>query len=246
MKESKTKVKENDKEYTIITDEEGTKRWYLNNKLHREDGPAIEYENGDIWWMKDDLLHREDGPAIEYSDGTKEWCLNGKKYTEEQFLQNLKAKVVKTKSKVELDKAAEKEGQTVRSIDGTDYFITTTGKTPVKYVYLGEKRIMSFDQYVMFESKQINEKNSDLDANHEFGVVLFGGSLGQGRDIDIIVYKGRDHGVLQYTFKTKDEAKAKVAHMNALLSPGEKSYYKMRYSVIEITKQIKQEILDII
>ena len=33
------------------------------------------------WWLND-KRHREDGPAIEYPDGTKEWWLNGKEYTE--------------------------------------------------------------------------------------------------------------------------------------------------------------------
>ena len=28
-------------------------------------------------WYRNDKLHREDGPAIEYVDGTKEWWLNG-------------------------------------------------------------------------------------------------------------------------------------------------------------------------
>ena len=36
-------------------DKSGTKRWYLNGKLHREDGPAVEE-----------------------ADGTKEYYLNGK------------------------------------------------------------------------------------------------------------------------------------------------------------------------
>jgi len=31
-------------------------------------------------------LHREDGPAIEYSNGFKQWWLNGKRITEEAFL----------------------------------------------------------------------------------------------------------------------------------------------------------------
>ena len=35
--------------------------WYLNGKLHREDGPAVERSNGD-----------------------KEWWLNGNKLTEQQ------------------------------------------------------------------------------------------------------------------------------------------------------------------
>ena len=32
-----------------------------------------EYSNGDTAWWLNGQLHREDGPAIEYDDGTKEW-----------------------------------------------------------------------------------------------------------------------------------------------------------------------------
>lgn len=28
----------------------GTKRWYLNGKCHRVNGPAVEYPNGDKSW----------------------------------------------------------------------------------------------------------------------------------------------------------------------------------------------------
>jgi hypothetical protein len=28
----------------------GPKLWYRNDLLHREDGPAIEWANGDVWW----------------------------------------------------------------------------------------------------------------------------------------------------------------------------------------------------
>ncbi len=56
----------------------GTKEWYLNDKLHREDGPAIEYVDGSKAWYRNGKLHREDGPAIEYVDGSKLWFLNGK------------------------------------------------------------------------------------------------------------------------------------------------------------------------
>ena len=44
---------------------DGTKRWFLNGKLHREDGPAIEYPNG-----------------------SKEWCLHGKDVTWQQLFHN--------------------------------------------------------------------------------------------------------------------------------------------------------------
>ena len=69
--------------YEVKVYNDGNKYWYLNNKLHREDSPAIEYANGDKKWYLDDTLHREDGPAIEYAIGTKYWYLNGKELTEE-------------------------------------------------------------------------------------------------------------------------------------------------------------------
>ena len=70
-------------EYKVKVDYCGTKRWYLNDQLHREDGPAIEYGNGTKIWHKHGRRHREDGPAIERADGTKEWYLNGKKHRED-------------------------------------------------------------------------------------------------------------------------------------------------------------------
>ena len=45
--------------------------------LHRTDGPAIEYANGDNTWIVNGKLHRLDGPAVEYSDGDDAWWVNG-------------------------------------------------------------------------------------------------------------------------------------------------------------------------
>jgi hypothetical protein len=59
----------------------GTKRWYLDGKFHREDGPAIVYEDGQKQWYLRGNLHREDGPAIVYPDGQKEWYLNNRRVT---------------------------------------------------------------------------------------------------------------------------------------------------------------------
>ena len=61
---------------------DGAKEWYLNNKRHREDGPAIEYTDGGKDWFLDGERHRTDGPAIEYADGDKSWYLNDRKVTE--------------------------------------------------------------------------------------------------------------------------------------------------------------------
>ena len=63
---------------------DGTKSWYLNDKRHREDGPALEYADGDKYWYLNDKCHREDGPAREYANGTKFWCLNDKLLTQEE------------------------------------------------------------------------------------------------------------------------------------------------------------------
>jgi hypothetical protein len=64
---------------------DGGKYWYLNGKLHRKDGPAAERVNGDKLWYLNDRPHREDGPAREYASGGKFWYLNGKQLTEEEF-----------------------------------------------------------------------------------------------------------------------------------------------------------------
>jgi hypothetical protein len=73
------------KEYmcTIRVCSDGTKAWFLNDVLHREDGPAIEYINGTKKWWFNGKLHREDGPAIEWGDGDKEWWVNGKQHRED-------------------------------------------------------------------------------------------------------------------------------------------------------------------
>jgi len=60
-----------------VTDDYGNKEWYLNNELHREDGPAIENVDGSKEWWVLGKQHREDGPAAEDRWG-KEWWLNGK------------------------------------------------------------------------------------------------------------------------------------------------------------------------
>jgi hypothetical protein len=73
-------------EYTVKVYTNGDKYWYLNDKRHREDGPAVEYASGFKSWWLNDKLHREDGPAIECADGDKFWWLNGEEVTEEEVM----------------------------------------------------------------------------------------------------------------------------------------------------------------
>jgi hypothetical protein len=70
----------------LIVNGLGTKFWRnSDNKLHREDGPAIEYSSGAKEWWINGKYHREDGPAYESSNGYKEWWINGVSLSEQQF-----------------------------------------------------------------------------------------------------------------------------------------------------------------
>jgi hypothetical protein len=58
----------------------GGKEWFLHGKRHCEDAPAIEWANGTKMWSLHGKLHRKDGPAVEQADGTKQWWLHGTYY----------------------------------------------------------------------------------------------------------------------------------------------------------------------
>jgi hypothetical protein len=68
-------------------------------KLHREDGPAVEYKDGTKYWLINGKFHRLDGPAVEYPNSDREWWINGKEYLEENYYQE----IVKIKLKRILD-----------------------------------------------------------------------------------------------------------------------------------------------
>ena len=82
---------ENEVELIVGNWGNGAKYWYQNGKLHRLDGPAIEYPNGTKYWYQNGKLHRTDGPAYEQPDGgIKQWFIEGKHYSEQAFNQRLK------------------------------------------------------------------------------------------------------------------------------------------------------------
>lgn len=64
-------------------DSDGTKRWYLNGEFHREDGPAVEYTNGDNIWFFHGKIHRKDGPAVKFANGDTIWFLHGEMHRED-------------------------------------------------------------------------------------------------------------------------------------------------------------------
>jgi len=67
----------------------GDKYWYVNGIIHRENGPAA-YANGDKYWYVGGQLHRENGPAAELGNGRKYWYLNGIEYTEQEHAKRTK------------------------------------------------------------------------------------------------------------------------------------------------------------
>jgi len=66
---------------TLYVDSDRRRTKYHKDKamtvLHRRDGPAVEFTNGDKIWTANGKLHRLDGPAIEAADGNKAWYVNG-------------------------------------------------------------------------------------------------------------------------------------------------------------------------
>jgi hypothetical protein len=89
--------------YTVTVDDNGDKSWYLDGKLHRTDGPAIEYADGSKSWFLNDKCHRIDGPAVEWADGSKSWYLDGKQLTEAQWLEAVQPKPSCAGKVVEID-----------------------------------------------------------------------------------------------------------------------------------------------
>lgn len=70
-------------------DDDGAVNYYNEEgELHREDGPAVDYDEEDPgvfkMWCINGKNHREDGPAITDYDGERqEWYINGKRHRED-------------------------------------------------------------------------------------------------------------------------------------------------------------------
>ena len=122
--------------YEVKVYPNGTKKWFVNGKLNREDGPAVEWANGDKWWYLNDELHREDGPAVESPFGDKKWFVNGKLNREDgpavEYANGTKKWFLngKNMSEAEHKRATSKatcEGKEVE-IDGVTYVLKVKGE----------------------------------------------------------------------------------------------------------------------
>lgn len=55
--------------------------WFDRGRISRQDDlPAIIAGNGDRYWLSGGLIHRANGPAIVYANGQQEWFQNGMKH----------------------------------------------------------------------------------------------------------------------------------------------------------------------
>lgn len=55
---------------------------------------VIVYRDGAIaWYNEKDELHREEGAAVEYANGDKCWYINGEELTEEEFNNRFKGEL---------------------------------------------------------------------------------------------------------------------------------------------------------
>ena len=69
-----------------ITTVDNTILFFINNLLNNiNDEPAIIWNEGSKYWYKDGLLHRENLPAIEWSFNETVYYLNGLKKTKSEF-----------------------------------------------------------------------------------------------------------------------------------------------------------------
>jgi hypothetical protein len=60
------------------TDDAGNQFWYTDYALHRDDGPAVIYKEGDLFWYQQGKIHREGAPAFIRNNGDLFWYLHDK------------------------------------------------------------------------------------------------------------------------------------------------------------------------
>lgn len=75
--------------YYVQVTSNGTTYWHSDpgcKIFHRENGPAFESASGTKAYYQNDKLHRLDGPAVIFSNGDEEYWVDGVQYTKESFL----------------------------------------------------------------------------------------------------------------------------------------------------------------
>jgi|SRR5579859_1064158 len=149
------------------TDEYGTKRWYLNDLLHREDGPAVKDACGNKVWYLRGRRHREDGPAAEYADGSKAWYYHGKNIScssQEEFEKAIFHKVAEENSQAaKTVLTREQVMQTLRPFM-QQVALATMHDNPRYCVLWAERKVLTIAEYRMEYFFPVEHVNEDLRA----------------------------------------------------------------------------------
>jgi hypothetical protein len=88
----------------------GSKEWHIKGRQHREGGPAVITAEGNQYWMQNGQYHREDGPAIVYNNGYVQYYLDNRSYLEPIFRDIVKGRKM-SKALASLEKFADKFGK---------------------------------------------------------------------------------------------------------------------------------------
>ncbi len=123
----------------------GNKSWYKNGQLHRDDGPSLIEKERKIWHQNGER-HRLDGPAAEYANGDKEWFVNGKQLftnaniAKQELISLVQNEMMKSASHLLNDAAQNKPGSREVLLDWLleRKYIKPTGSKNDVYKALGE------------------------------------------------------------------------------------------------------------
>jgi hypothetical protein len=101
------------------------------------------------------------------------------------------------------------------------------------------KHIQNFDNFINESEEFLNEGN-EVNLSDQFALVYYGGSIGTKRTYPIFV-KGTWGDVME-TGNDKEALKEVAKRRNKNLTAAEKKYYRMGYTVIELTPRKRDEI----
>lgn len=68
-------------ESVMELDQAGSQIWYKKDDrtcIHRDNGPAIIWDDGAQFWYQNGVNHREDGPSSIYANGDIRWSDKGR------------------------------------------------------------------------------------------------------------------------------------------------------------------------
>lgn len=135
----------------------------------------------------------------------------------------------------------DKDYTEIRDLFSTGYFDFDSA---VNELWHGDEDIHTRSYYEKILKKALQDKGTSLkdpSLEEAYGVFRTGGSVGDPRPGQVYKRFGRETGVLVQTFSTQEEAKEDADFRNAQRSPGEKSYYKIKYKVASVKDDPSQK-----